>query len=93
MNGAVANWSRRGAAAVRRSGVLVGLRHRAPSPSSTSRSGRASRAPRSLTELEDMGSLLEAFGAQDLASPAGYLDGQVFAFMLPAAAVGRGDRH
>lgn len=36
-----------------------------------------------LAGLEDMGTLLEAFGAQHLASPAGYLDGQVFALMLP----------
>ena len=36
-----------------------------------------------LEGLEDMGSLLEAFGAQNLASPGGYLDGQVFALMLP----------
>jgi ABC-2 type transport system permease protein len=38
----------------------------------------------SLTELEDsMGDLLEAFGAQGLSTPAGYLDGQVYALMLP----------
>jgi ABC-2 type transport system permease protein len=38
----------------------------------------------SLTELEDsMGDLLEAFGAQGLSTPAGYLDGQLFALMLP----------
>lgn len=36
-----------------------------------------------LEGFEDMGALLEAFGAQNLASPAGYLDGQVFALMLP----------
>jgi len=36
-----------------------------------------------LEGFEDMGSLLEAFGAQNIASPSGYLDGQVFAFMLP----------
>lgn len=32
---------------------------------------------------QDLGSLLEAFGASDLASPAGYLDGQLYALMLP----------
>jgi len=36
-----------------------------------------------LEGFEDMGTMLEAFGAQDIASPSGYLDGQVFAFMLP----------
>jgi ABC-2 type transport system permease protein len=30
-----------------------------------------------------MGSLLEAFGAQNIATPAGYLDGQLYALMLP----------
>lgn len=38
--------------------------------------------------FEDMGSLLEAFGAQDLATPAGYLDGQLYALMLPALLTG-----
>jgi ABC-2 type transport system permease protein len=38
----------------------------------------------SLASLEDVsGDLLEAFGAQNLSSPAGYLDGQMFALMLP----------
>jgi ABC-2 type transport system permease protein len=38
----------------------------------------------SLAELEDsMGDLLQAFGAQGLSTPAGYLDGQLYAFMLP----------
>jgi ABC-2 type transport system permease protein len=36
-----------------------------------------------LEGLQDMGTLLEAFGAQNLASAAGYLDGQIFALMLP----------
>lgn len=36
-----------------------------------------------LSSFEDMGSLLEAFGAQNIATPAGYLDGQMFALMLP----------
>jgi ABC-2 type transport system permease protein len=36
-----------------------------------------------LDSFKDMGSLLEAFGAQDIATPAGYLDGQLFALMLP----------
>ena len=38
--------------------------------------------------FEEMGSLLEAFGAQDLASPAGYLDGQLYALMLPLLLTG-----
>ena len=38
----------------------------------------------SLTDLEDsMGDLLEAFGAQGLSTSAGYLDGQLYALMLP----------
>ena len=37
-----------------------------------------------LESLEGMSEgLLEAFGAQDIATPAGYLDGQLFALMLP----------
>jgi ABC-2 type transport system permease protein len=36
-----------------------------------------------LKSFEDMGSLLEAFGAQNIATPAGYLDGQLYALMLP----------
>jgi ABC-2 type transport system permease protein len=36
-----------------------------------------------LASFEDMGSLLEAFGAQNIATPAGYLDGQLYALMLP----------
>jgi ABC-2 type transport system permease protein len=36
-----------------------------------------------LTDFEDMGALLEAFGAQNIATPAGYLDGQLYALMLP----------
>jgi ABC-2 type transport system permease protein len=36
-----------------------------------------------LESFEDMGELLEAFGAQDLTSPAGYLDGQLYALLLP----------
>jgi ABC-2 type transport system permease protein len=36
-----------------------------------------------LEGFEEMESLLEAFGAQNMATPAGYLDGQMFAVMLP----------
>jgi ABC-2 type transport system permease protein len=36
-----------------------------------------------LDSFDDMGSLLEAFGAQNIGTPAGYLDGQMFAVMLP----------
>ena len=36
-----------------------------------------------LASFEDMGSLLEAFGAQNIATPAGYLDGQLYALTLP----------
>ena len=38
--------------------------------------------------FEDMGSLLEAFGAQDMATASGYLDGQLFALMLPMLLAG-----
>jgi ABC-2 type transport system permease protein len=38
----------------------------------------------SLAELEEsMGSLLEAFGAQGISTPAGYLDGELYALLLP----------
>src|SRR3546814_8353017 len=36
-----------------------------------------------LDGFDHMGAILEAFGATDLASPSGYLDGQMYAFMLP----------
>jgi ABC-2 type transport system permease protein len=36
-----------------------------------------------LESFDDMGALLEAFGAQNLATPSGYLDAQMFAIMLP----------
>lgn len=36
-----------------------------------------------LGSVEDMGEVLDAFGAGNLASPGGYLDGQVFALLLP----------
>src|SRR3546814_13515242 len=36
-----------------------------------------------LDGFDDMGAILEAFGATDLASPSGYLDGQMYALMLP----------
>jgi ABC-2 type transport system permease protein len=36
-----------------------------------------------LAGLDEMGEALEAFGAQDMSTPAGYLDGQLFALMLP----------
>jgi ABC-2 type transport system permease protein len=38
--------------------------------------------------FEDMGELLEAFGAQDMATASGYLDGQLFALMLPMLLAG-----
>lgn len=38
--------------------------------------------------FEDMGSLLEAFGAQNMGTAAGYLDGQMFALMLPLLLTG-----
>lgn len=36
-----------------------------------------------LAGFDDMGGALEAFGAQNMSAPAGYLDGQMFALMLP----------
>lgn len=41
-----------------------------------------------LESFDEMGALLEAFGATDLASPSGYLDGQMYAFMLPLLLAG-----
>jgi ABC-2 type transport system permease protein len=38
--------------------------------------------------FDDMGSLLEAFGAEDMATASGYLDGQLFALMLPMLLTG-----
>jgi ABC-2 type transport system permease protein len=38
--------------------------------------------------FDDMGSLLEAFGAQNMGTAAGYLDGQMFALMLPMLLAG-----
>lgn len=46
-----------------------------------------------LQGFEDMGSLLEAFGAQDIATPAGYLDGQMYALMLPLLLSGMAIMH
>ena len=42
---------------------------------------------------EEMGSLLEAFGAQNMATPAGYLDGQMYALMLPLLLSGMAIAH
>lgn len=36
-----------------------------------------------LDSFDEMESLLEAFGAQNIATPEGYVDGQVFALLLP----------
>ncbi len=38
--------------------------------------------------FDDMGSLLEAFGAQNMGTPSGYLDGQLFALLLPLLLTG-----
>jgi ABC-2 type transport system permease protein len=83
MSGPVGELIRRGVEALRRTGfwwgfgiVAFALVNLAFWPSL--------EASGSLTELEDsMGSLLEAFGAQGLATPAGYLDGQLYALLLP----------
>ena len=83
MSGPTAELLRRGMAAVRRSGfwwgfgiVTFSVVNLAFWPSFES-SG-------SLREMEDsMGDLLEAFGAAGISTPAGYLDGQLFAFLLP----------
>jgi ABC-2 type transport system permease protein len=36
-----------------------------------------------LEGFEDMADLMEAFGAQNIATPSGYVDGQVYALLLP----------
>jgi ABC-2 type transport system permease protein len=74
---------RRGMAAVRRSGfwwgfgiVVFALLNMAFWPSFEDSN--------SLVEMErEMGDLLEAFGGQGMSQPPGYLDGQLFAFLLP----------
>jgi ABC-2 type transport system permease protein len=38
--------------------------------------------------FDDMGSLLEAFGAQNMGTPTGYLDGQMYALLLPLLLTG-----
>jgi ABC-2 type transport system permease protein len=83
VTGPTAELLRRGVAALRRSGfwwgfaVLVFTLLNLAFWPSLEDSG-------SLAELEDsMGDLLEAFGAQGLSTPAGYLDGQLYALMLP----------
>jgi ABC-2 type transport system permease protein len=83
MTAAVTELLRRGLHALRRSGVwwTVGIAAFAlvnlafwPSLESSD----------SLSSLQDLsGDLLEAFGAQNINTPAGYLDGQMFALMLP----------
>jgi ABC-2 type transport system permease protein len=83
VNGPVPELVRRGLAALRRSAfwwgfatVVFAVLNLAFWPSFES-SG-------SLADLEDsMGDLLEAFGAQGLSTSAGYLDGQLYALMLP----------
>ena len=35
-----------------------------------------------IESFDDMGSVLEAFGAQNMGTPAGYLDGQMFAIFV-----------
>ncbi len=42
---------------------------------------------------EEMGSLMEAFGAQNMATAAGYLDGQMYALMLPLLLSGMAIAH
>jgi beta-exotoxin I transport system permease protein len=41
-----------------------------------------------LESFDEMGAILEAVGATDLATPSGYLDGQMYAFMLPLLLAG-----
>ncbi len=79
----VAELVRRGTAAVRRSGfwwgfaiVVFALLNMAFWPSLENSN--------SLVEMErEMGDLLEAFGGQGMSQPPGYLDGQLYAFLLP----------
>jgi ABC-2 type transport system permease protein len=83
VNGPVGELIRRGVAAERRAGfwwgfgiVVFALLNMAFWPSFESSN--------SLAEMEEsMGSLLEAFGAQGISTPAGYLDGEIFALLLP----------
>jgi ABC-2 type transport system permease protein len=83
VSGAVAELVTRGVGALRRSGLwwgsgIVGFAvvNLAFWPSL--------EGSEALTNLGDMSEgLLEAFGAQNIATPAGYLDGQMYALLLP----------
>lgn len=83
MSGPVGELVRRGMAAVRRSACWWGVAILAFAVLNLA-FWPSLEASGSLTELEDsMGDLLDAFGAQGLSTPAGYLDGQLYALMLP----------
>ena len=83
MTGAVVELLGRGMAALRRAGFWWGFAILAFTVLNLA-FWPSLEASGSLAELEDsMGDLLEAFGAQGLSTPAGYLDGQLYALMLP----------
>ena len=83
MNGATAELVRRGVHALRRSGLWWGVGIVALTLVSVAYwpSIEGTDALTDLTEGSE--SLMEAFGVQDLSTAAGYLDGQLYALMLP----------
>jgi ABC-2 type transport system permease protein len=82
MSGAVRELVRRGLHALRRSTLWWALGIVALALVTVA-SWPSLEGTETLDSFEDMGAVLEAFGADDLATPAGYLDGQLFALMLP----------
>ena len=83
MRSATGELLRRGVAAVRRAGFWWGVGIAALTLVSVA-FWPSLEGTESLTDMmETSPELMEAFGVQDLATPAGYLDGQLFALMLP----------
>jgi ABC-2 type transport system permease protein len=82
MSDATAELVARGVGAIRRSSLwwAIGIVSLAVV---TAASWPSFEGTEALESFDDMGDLLEAFGAENIATPAGYLDGQLFALMLP----------
>jgi ABC-2 type transport system permease protein len=82
MSAAMVELVKRGASALRRSTIWWGVGIGALTIT-TAGFWPSLEGSEALEGFDDMESLLEAFGAQNMATPAGYLDGQMFAVMLP----------
>lgn len=89
MSGAEFEVVKRGAMALRRATIWWGLGI-ASLTMTTAGFWPSLEGSEALQQFDDMGSLLEAFGAQNMGTPAGYLDGQMFAIMLPLLMSGMG---